>query len=485
MASTRNNFSLLPLVALMSILVNGVLSLDYKQALTNSLLYYEAQRSGQLPAQQRVTWRGDSGLKDGQDAGVDLVGGYYDAGDNVKFGLPMAFTVTLLAWSVVEFGSQLEAQNELQNALAAIKWGTDYFIKAHPQPNLLYAGVGDGDSDHQCWQRPEDMTTPRTVYKIDESSPGSDLAGETSAALAAASIAFQHADPNYSSLLVTHAKQLFDFAKSHPGKYSDSIPSVGQFYSSTGFQDELLWAAAWLQRATGDKIYQDFLESFQGNGGTRSMFSWDDKFVGAQILVAKQILEGKFPSSGNLGANKDEAEQFLCNCIQKGSSNIYKTSGGLLWFNEWNNLQYTISASLAITVYADYLSTMGKSLTCSSSLVNPPELIAFARSQVDYILGANPKSASYMVGYGSNFPQKVHHRGASIVSIKKDPAPVGCKDGFDWFHKDQPNPNVLVGAIVGGPDKNDNYNDDRSDFQQAEAATANSAGLVGVLARIS
>ena len=90
-----------------------------------------------------------------------------------------------------------------------------------------------------------------------------------------------------------------------------------------------------------------------------------------------------------------------------------------------------------------------------------------------------------MVGYGSNFPQKVHHRGASIVSIKKDPTPVGCKEGFDWFHKDQPNPNVLVGAIVGGPDKNDNYGDDRSDFQEAEAATANSAGLVGVLARIS
>lgn len=35
---------------------------------------------------------------------VDLVGGYYDAGDNVKFGLPMAFTTTLLAWSVIEFG---------------------------------------------------------------------------------------------------------------------------------------------------------------------------------------------------------------------------------------------------------------------------------------------------------------------------------------------------------------------------------------------
>jgi len=50
------------------------------------------------------------------------VGGYYDAGDNVKFGFPMAFTVTMLAWSVVEFEPQLQARNELSNALRSIKW---------------------------------------------------------------------------------------------------------------------------------------------------------------------------------------------------------------------------------------------------------------------------------------------------------------------------------------------------------------------------
>ncbi|KAF7094088.1 hypothetical protein CFC21_096437, partial [Triticum aestivum] len=61
---------------------------DYKKALHSSLLYFEAQRSGRLPHNQRVKWRGHSGLADGLQQGVDLVGGYYDAGDNVKFGLP-------------------------------------------------------------------------------------------------------------------------------------------------------------------------------------------------------------------------------------------------------------------------------------------------------------------------------------------------------------------------------------------------------------
>lgn len=72
---------------------------------------------------------------------VDLVGGYYDAGDNVKFGLPMAFTVTMMSWSIIEYGKQMAASGELGHAMNAIKWGTDYFIKAHPQPNVLYGEV--------------------------------------------------------------------------------------------------------------------------------------------------------------------------------------------------------------------------------------------------------------------------------------------------------------------------------------------------------
>jgi hypothetical protein len=71
---------------------------------------------------------------------VDLVGGYYDAGDNVKFGLPMAFTTTLLAWSVIEFESSM--QDQIENARAAIRWSTDYLLKAATAtPDTLYVQV--------------------------------------------------------------------------------------------------------------------------------------------------------------------------------------------------------------------------------------------------------------------------------------------------------------------------------------------------------
>ena len=46
---------------------------DYASALSMSLLYFEAQRSGPLPADQRVTWRGNSGLQDGFAQGVSYL----------------------------------------------------------------------------------------------------------------------------------------------------------------------------------------------------------------------------------------------------------------------------------------------------------------------------------------------------------------------------------------------------------------------------
>lgn len=71
---------------------------------------------------------------------MDLTGGYYDAGDNVKFGLPVAFTTTLLSWSVIEFGSSMAEQ--IEDARAAIRWSTDYLLKAATAtPDTLYVQV--------------------------------------------------------------------------------------------------------------------------------------------------------------------------------------------------------------------------------------------------------------------------------------------------------------------------------------------------------
>lgn len=103
-------------------------------------------------------------------------------------------------------------------------------------------------------------------------------------------------------------------------------------------------------------------------------------------------------------------------------------------------------------------------------------------SQVDYILGQNPAGMSYMVGFGNRYPQHVHHRGSSLPSVRANPRPIPCNDGFRYLYSGSPNPNILVGAVVGGPDSRDGYSDDRNNYQQSEPATYINAPLVGALA---
>lgn len=52
-------------------------------------------------------------------------------------------------------------------------------------------------------------------------------------------------------------------------------------------QDESLWAAAWLHRATNEQLYLDVLGQAGQRGGARTEFSCNDKCLGAQLLVAK------------------------------------------------------------------------------------------------------------------------------------------------------------------------------------------------------
>lgn len=190
---------------------------------------------------------------------------------------------------------------------------------------------------------------------------------------------------------------------------------------------------------------------------------------------------------------RSKAEHYLCsnlNMNSDGADNVPRTPAGLLFVREWNNMQYVAGAAFLHAVYADYLalahSDQSAALRCAGGSLGPQELISFARSQVDYILGSNPEGLSYLVGYGRKYPTKVHHRAASSVSYKVDKAFVGCAQGYDeWYSRQKDNPNVLVGALVGGPDEKDEFSDARGNYVQTEACTYNTAPLVGVLARVS
>ncbi|KAK3129631.1 hypothetical protein QOZ80_6BG0482570 [Eleusine coracana subsp. coracana] len=459
---------------------------DYRDALAKSILFFEGQRSGRLPAAQRASWRGDSGVSDGAAAGVDLEGGYYDAGDNVKFGFPMAFTATMLAWSVVEFGESMPP-DERRHAAAALRWATDYLLKTLAHPGVIFMQVGDPWKDHECWERPEDMDTERTVYNISAGRPGSEVAGETAAALAAASMVFREADPEYAETLLVHATKAFEFADTYKGAYSDDpdLRAGGcPFYCDfDGYQDELLWGAAWLRRASGDDT---FLEYIQNNGktlgaeDTTNEFGWDNKHAGVNVLVSKEFIEGQ---ALFLQSYKEYADAFICTLIPESSSpHITYTPWGMIYKPGGSNMQHVTSISFLLLTYAKYLSKSSHTVNCGDISVGPETLQLQAKKQVDYLLGDNPKKMSYMVGYGDRYPERIHHRASSLPSIKDYPQRIACNDGTPYFMSSGSNPNPLIGAVVGGPGEDDDYQDDRADFMKSEPTTYINAPLVGVLA---
>lgn len=69
--------------------------------------------------------------------------------------------------------------------------------------------VGDPVRDHMCWVRPENMQTPRTVLMIDDTQPGTEIAAETSAAMASSSIVFRGVNDTYARSLLNKAKLVF------------------------------------------------------------------------------------------------------------------------------------------------------------------------------------------------------------------------------------------------------------------------------------
>ncbi|KAF3446764.1 hypothetical protein FNV43_RR11944 [Rhamnella rubrinervis] len=465
----------------------GAVVQKYGDALKVAMQFFDVQKSGKL-VDNKISWRGDSGLKDGTEAKLDLTKGMYDAGDHMKFGFPMAFTATVLSWTILEYGDQMDTVGQLEAAKDSLMWITDYLINAHPSENVLYIQVGDPEEDHKCWERPEAMTEKRPLTQINTSSPGTEVAAETAAAMASASLVFKTSDPKYSSNLLKHAKQLFTFADKYRESYSVSIPEVQTYYNSTGYGDELLWAASWLFHATGDRTYLDYVTGQNGedfaNWGSPTWFSWDNKLAGTQVLLSRLSFFGAKGTSDTSGLNsyRKTAVAVICGLLPDSpTATKSRTDSGLVWVSQWNALQHPVASAFLAALYRDYmLTTRTPKITCDGKSYTPADIHKFVKSQADYVLGDNPMKMSYLVGYGDKYPQYVHHRGASIPVDAK----TGCSDGFKWLKSTHPNPNVATGALVGGPFLNESYVDSRNNSMQAEPSTYNSAVIVGLLSSL-
>jgi endoglucanase len=438
---------------------------NYGEALQKALYFYECQQSGPLPAWNRVKWRGPSCLNDGKDAGLDLSGGWFDAGDHVKFNFPMAYSVTILAWGGIVYKDAYVKSGQyiiLQNNLRFV---CDYLIKCHPTDNEFWGQVGNGGLDHAFWGPAESVEAQmkRPSYKIDAAHPGSDLAGEAAAALAACCIIFKDSDPAYSQKLLTHAKALLTFADTRHGKYSDAISDAQGYYQSfSGYNDELVWGAIWLYMATQDEAYLQKAEKGYDSLGTEPQqpekkykwtIAWDDKGFGSYILLAQITNKERYHT---------DAQRWLDYwTVGFNGTKLKYTPGGLAWLDSWGSNRYACNTALCAMIYSDKLEDAALKKRYHD----------FAVNQIHYILGDNPSKRSMVVGYGKNPPVRPHHRTC------EGSYPGDASDTVASVH-------TLYGALVGGPGNDDSYTDQRSNYTNNEVACDYNAAFTGLLARM-
>lgn len=420
---------------------------DYETAFKDSIIFYDSNKCGANVATNNVfDWRGACHTDDGSDIGLDLSGGYHDAGDHVKFGLPQGYTAAVLGWSLYEFKDSFDATGNTAKMLEQLKYFTDYFLKSHPNASTFYYQIGEGNEDHTYWGAPELQTGARqTLYKADASSPASDILGETTAALALMYLNYKNIDATYANNCLKAAKELYALGKANQG-----VGNGQSFYPGTSYGDDLAWGATWLYTATNDSTYITDAEQFITLGNTMNenklqdkwTMCWDDMYLPAALRLA-QITDKQIYK---------DAVQFNFN---HWKTQITTTAGGLKYLSNWGVLRYAAAESMVALVY------------CKQ---NPDQsLLDMAKKQIDYILGDNPANMSYIIGFGSNWCIHPHHRAAN---------------GYTYANGDNAKPaqHLLTGALVGGPDQNDKFLDDANQYQYTEVAIDYNAGLVGALA---
>lgn len=432
---------------------------DYAKALQMSLYFYECQQAGHLPEWNRVEWRGDSTVDDVVD------GGWYDAGDHVKFNLPMSYTAAMLAWGLYEYPEGIESCGEMTNYVNNLKWVMDYLAACDLGESVIYQ-VGIGQKDHSWWGSVEvldygmadqNITGARECIKGRNASA---VTAEMGAALAAGACALKgRVDDSVLEDYIKHAKnylKMADADKSDDG-YNDT--DAQGFYQSRQFYDDLFYCANWLYIATGDSAYLKQAEGYipnlgheLGQGDTLKYSwsqCWDDVQQGGSLLYAINTGDATW---------KAQVKKHL----DYWSDTSRHKAGGLVYVDSWGCLRYANAVGFITAVASDELFKDDANYSTYKNLYE---------TQMNYTLGDNPNKMSYVVGYDETSPRNPHHRTAH-GSWKND------------FKLPDISRHVLYGALVGGPDETGNYVDDRNNYINNEVATDYNAGFTALLCKM-
>lgn len=487
---------------------------DFGEAAGDSFLFYDAQRVGTLPATSAIPWRSNALTYEADAARgfPDLTGGWLNggAGGDLKLTMPTAFTTAMLAWGLLAFPSGYSDAGHTEAALDSVRWGTDYLLKIVRPGNIkqtLNTGytivyqVGNMTTDIDYWGAPESMTAdnmPRPAYLVQTADGASDLAGSLVGAFVSSSLAIRQSNSSdataYADRLLQTATGLYNEAKAHQGSYLSRLQyrcnsrfakaSIGQkngagacpppfafangtaafYFNSTTIYDDLLWAAGWMYRATGDVAYLADVGTFYQRYQVEEMpndagfiTDWNHMFQAANVLLAGQTDEIWYHN-----AVQDMLKSWICAL----DSTTAFTPQGRAWNPRAPSLGATGNTAMLAALYGQLPSAHIPSARAA-------RYVCFARGQMRYIMG--DKTRSLMVGFGRKSPTHVQSRSAAC------PAPPAACDAVIAQQTLDANPNQLTGAVVEFSTFSDDYKDVRTS-NDSRVSIENNAGITGAMA---
>ncbi|MFW5828839.1 MAG: glycoside hydrolase family 9 protein, partial [Planctomycetota bacterium] len=523
---------------LLAVLSAAVLASEhnYAEALQKALYFYEHQEAGPLSPGNRVEWRGDSTLRDGTDVGRDLTGGWYDAGDTVKWTNNAAYGATMLAWALARYPDAFRAVHQHRRGLANLRHGTDFLLRCvdadSPTGFRIYVGVGTGGSladdpvspaDHNAltslneWKdvphtirKVDGVPQPGSIrpsYWVDEATGGPDVAGHMCAALASASIAFRESgDVSYADQLLSVARAVDAFGEAHPAASTvtrrlrdGGIVDLATYHTRNDKPfGPRLWGAAWLQRAelaagnqsAADAALQAARDLYQATPSGDRGNSWTGHSVGRPEMGAYCLLAAQSGDAAFIEQVNKYCDFWLYRRrSQTGlSTDITTTSGGFVCRGDgahWN-MNQLMNVLPGFLVWADSehnTDARQKSdllgLATGTYTVDGDTYPVCPVRQIDYMLGDNPLGVSYLVGYGESWPENLlYSQTRGLIG----------GNGTAAANKPLWNTFTMYGTLVPGPDHNDQYPLDQTLHEAFTIAYQEpviySGGHISVLARM-
>ncbi len=386
---------------------------------------------------------------------IDAAGGWWDAGDYLKFVQTTSYTVDLMLAGVRDFPAEMGASAGASNFTAEARFGVEWLLRMwNDQTRTLYyqVGIGEGNAktlgDHDIWRLPqaddsyggEDYEARyirhRPVFRA--GAPGApvspNLAGRDAAAFALCYQVFASTLPELAARCLKAGEDIFEQADTDPsGRLLSTIPF--DFYPETEWRDDLELGASELAIALGaghrlpgglahssPSYYlqraAEWAGAYIAHSGTGEPLNLYDVSGLAHFELIRALRAAGDPS----GLAVSEA-QLIANLREQLEAAVAQAARDPFGFGfPWNEAD---TAS-----HGDGLSVMASEY---DYLVAAPTYAPFAARWLGNVLGANAWGVSFAIGDGSTFVDCPSHQVANLV---------GSLEG---------SPPVLAGGVVEGP----------------------------------